>query len=155
IHGESALPFAGIAAAAGLVEAEGARAEIPDAGLGGVGKDLANFVKHFQVGGRVAAGRAGQGGLIHEYHITDLASSLDFHLRNLNSRRKFFVLAPAQGRVKAVLDERRLSRSTDPGYHAQDAQRKIHSQVLKIVKPGADQANAAVIALPAFGWNTD
>ena len=72
-----AVTLAGLAAAAGNVEAEPARLVAPDAGLGQLRVEIADLVEQLDVGGRVGAGRAADRRLVDVDDLVELVDPFD------------------------------------------------------------------------------
>ena len=72
-----ALPFAGLASAAGRVEGKTARREAAQTRLGCVRVELADGVPHTDVGCRAGTRRLADGGLVHLEHALDLLPALE------------------------------------------------------------------------------
>ena len=76
-----ALALARFAAAAFDVEAEAAGPVAALLGIAGAGEDLADFVEHAGVGGRIAARRAADRRLVNLDHLVDLARAAQARVR--------------------------------------------------------------------------
>ena len=76
-----AVPLAGLAAAAGDVEAEPARLVAAGLGLGQLGVEVADLVEQLDVRGRVRPGRAADGRLVDVDDLVELVEPVDAVVR--------------------------------------------------------------------------
>ena len=140
-----AVALAGLAAAAGHVEAE---APGPVAALArgvGLGHQLADRREQAGVGGRVAARRAADRRLV---DVDDLVEVLDAFDRLVRGRLLVRAVERARhGGVERVVDQRRLARARDAGHAGEQADREGHAHVLQVVAGGADHADLLQVGL--------
>ena len=112
-----AVALAGLAAAAGHVEAEAARAVAALARGVGLGHQLADRREQAGVGGGVAARRAADRRLV---DVDDLVEVLDALDRLVRGRLLVRAVERARHRgVERVVDQRRLARARDAGHAGQ------------------------------------
>ena len=126
-------PLAGLAPAAGHVEAEPARRVTADLGLGKLGEELADQVEHPGVGGRGRVGRRPQGRLVDADHLVDAVQALDGLVGP--GGKPGAVQGLGGGLPEDVLDQRALARAADPRHDRDHSQRDADIEVLEIVLP--------------------
>ena len=132
VHLDPLLPvaLAGLAPAAGHVEAEPARRVAADLGLGQLGEQLADQVEHAGVGGRVRVGRRSQGRLIDVDDLVDLVQALDLLVGP--GGEPGAVQRLGGGLPEDVLDQRALARAADARHDGDDPSGMRTSRFLRL-----------------------
>ena len=138
--GAQAGPVAGGAPPSLDVEGKTAGLVTPDFGFGHRGEQPADAVQHLGVGGRVAAGRAPDGGLV----------DLDHLVHQLQPRQAGEVLVPSaasphrvpaqmgrERRLEDVVHQRGFARAGDPGHRHEHPQGNLHGEIAQVVTPRA------------------
>ena len=129
VHLDPLLPgaLAGLAPAAGLVEAEPARRVAADLGLGELGEQLADQVEGPRVGRRGRVRRAAQRRLVDADHLVDLFEPLD---RLVGAGGQLgAVQRPRGGLPEDVFHQRALARARDARHGRDDAEREADVDV--------------------------
>ena len=126
-------PLAGLAPAAGLVEAEPPGRVAADLGLGELGEQLADQVEDPRVGRRGRVGSAPQRRLVDADHLVDLFQALD-RLVGAGSQLGA-VQGPRGGFPQDVFHQRALARARDARHGRDDAQREPDVEVPEVVLP--------------------
>ena len=118
-----AVPFAGLAAAAGHVEAEPPGRVAAELGLGQLGEQLADQLEHAGVRGRVRRRRVAQRLLIDADHLVDLLEAADLVVLAGHERRP--VQLAGERAVEHVFDQRALAAAADAGDGGERAERDV------------------------------
>ena len=126
---------AGLAPSPLDVEGEAARLVAARPGLGCAGHELPNRVEHVRVRCRVRTRRAADRRLIDVDHLVDLEQA--FHPLIGAGLFGGPMESPCPRLVEDVIDERRLSRTGDPGHRGHDPQRKAGINPFQVVLPRA------------------
>ena len=147
LDADGAVTPAGLAAPALHVEREPSRHVAANAGLGGVGEQLADVVKNPGVGGRVGPGGAAYGRLVDGDHLVEVADAVDAGVAPGRGLGPVDVLH--QGPVQDLVDERRLARPRHPGHAHELLKREGDVDVGQVVLPGAADHQAGAVAEPA------
>ncbi len=130
-----AVSLAGLAAAPLDVKAEATRLVAPFFRFGQLGVQLADFVKDFDVGGRIGTGCAADGRLIDGDHLVQVPESFDFPIR-----ARFAVAAiqvATEGLDQDIVDQRTLAGTGNTGHAGKRPQGDLHVDVLEVVVAGA------------------
>src|SRR5208337_2242362 len=134
---EEAVSLAGAAPPALDVEAEEARAIVPQLGLVGRGEGPPDLVEGLQVSDRVGSTRPADGGLIEEDRVLELAGPLE--IVEVGNGQRLLMEPLAERGVERLLDQGALTSAADPGHDAQDPEREGRVDRLQIVAPGAPE----------------
>ncbi len=117
-----AVALAGLAPAAGDVEAEPARRVAPGLGLGKLGVEVADLVEQLDIGRRVGARRAADRRLVDVDHLVELIEPLDPVVgAGLGDRA---VQVASQRLAEDVADQRALARARDARHADEQPQRE-------------------------------
>ena len=147
-----AVALAGLAAAAGHVEAEPARLVAPGLGLGQLRVEVADLVEQLDVGRRVRARSAADRRLV---DVDDLVELVDSSIRSWAPARSAAPLRSLrQGLAEDVADQRALARAAD----ARDADEQRPGErdvdVLEVVVAGARRPSGTVRREPCGAAGT-
>ncbi len=126
-----AVALAGLAAAAGDVEAEAAGLVAALARLGQHGEKVADGREDLRVGGRVGARRAADGRLVDADNLVDLLGAGEGFVRAGFLARAVDGLG--QRAVENVVDQRAFAAAAYAGDHGHHAQRDADRHVLQVV----------------------
>ena len=142
VHCEEAVSLAGAAPPALDVEAEEARAIVPQLGLVGRGVGPPDLVEGLQVSDGVGSTRPADRGLIQEDRVLELAGSLE--LVEGGDGQRLLMQPLAERGVERLLDQGALASTADAGDDAQNPQRESHVNRLQIVAPGAPESQKSL-----------
>ena len=140
---EHTIALALLAAPAFDIEAETSRVVAPHPGRGHRGEEVADFVEHPGVGGRV-----GPRGATNRCLIDDDALLQEFQIANLAMRPGALlgsVPLAENGAPKDVVNERGLAAATDAGHASQRAQRDAGVDIAQVVLGGPDDFNPPLV----------
>ena len=149
----AAVAFAGLAAAAGDIEAEPARLVPPPLGLRHLGEQVADLVEDLDVRARIGPWRAADRRLVDRDHLVQQRQAFD----GLVSTR--LALAPIevspQGFDQDVVDQRTLARARDASNTDEQAQRDLGVDVLQVVVRCAQHAQSRLAHRAALRRHVD
>ena len=114
---------------------------IARAGFDRLGKHGPNLVEGFDIGDRIRSRRAADRTLIDHDHVVQLAIAIDVVVGT--RRGRVLVHSPAQGRIERVFDQRAFAGSAHAGDDAQQAERKLDSDVLASCFPAHRPAGSS------------
>ena len=124
-------PFARLAPAAGLIEAEPAGRITPHLRFGQLGEKLADQVEDAGIGRRRRARRASQRGLVNTDHFVDMFEPLD---RFVGARSQLGTVQGRRGRFpEDVFHQRALARARDARDGGDHAQRESNVEVPEVM----------------------
>ena len=135
-----AIALAGLAAAALHVEGEPPGAVAPHLGVGQLGEELADRGEEPGVRRRIGARRAADGTLV---DVDDLVDPVEAFDPGVRARHHLGAVEVAGQRlIEDVGHQGGLARAGDPGDRHEQPERDVDREVLQIVGPGADHAEA-------------
>ncbi len=151
VHLDAALAvaLAGLAAAAGDVEAEAAGLVAALARLGQHGEKVADGREDLRVGGGIGARSAADGRLVDADHFVDLVGAVEgFVHAGLFARS---VDSLGQRAVEDVVDQRAFSAAAHARHHRHHAERDADGEVLQVVLARAGHGEPLAGEWPRLG----
>ena len=146
-------PFAGLAPAAGLIEAEPASRITPHLRLGELGKELSNQVEHTGIGRGSRAGSAAQRRLVNADDFINVLQPLD---RLVSTGSQLSAVQGTRGRFpEDVFHQRALARPRDARDDGHHGERESNIEVPEIMLPRPLDHNrlaASIRRRPAGDW---
>ena len=135
------ISFASLAATAFHIEAESARREPAQFGLRHLGEQLANFIKHFDVGSRIGPRRSADRRLVDGNHFVQQFDPFD-PIVDAWFADSAIEFACSATRPEISLTRRTLAAAADAGDANEHSQRNRDVDVFQVVVPRTDDAQS-------------